>query len=168
MTPEIYRIQPKEEAAILPKPPSDYSQEIQRYVEVAKKQSLTLPEQQALVTYAVYVYGKSIPKLGGQHASKLMSPEDISRILNISEEDVKKHMLLIETNKGIEAWEHFETDIKELNLHLQKQLVQEIRKLYKEGLDENAIAEEFGVHISTVNRYLRPLISKSKSQRIDY
>jgi len=168
MTPEIYRIQPKEEAAILPKPPSDYSQEIQQYVQVAEQQSLTLLQKQALVTYAVYVYGKSIPKLGGQHASKLMSPEDISRILNISKGDVEKHVLLIETNEGIKAWEHFETDIKELNRHLQKQLKQQIRKLYKEGLDKNAIAEEFGVHISTVNRYLRPLISKLKSRGIDY
>jgi hypothetical protein len=84
-----------------------------------------------------------------------MSPEDISRILNISEEDVKKHMLLIETNEGIKQWEHFETGIKELNRQLQKQRGPQARKLHEKGLAGPQIAKQLGLRLLQVERYLK-------------
>ena len=161
MNPE--RKNPKPTEGLTPRTPGDilppslqkYTPGVKDYMRIAAEQNVNPDIEIALAVYAVYMYGTDIPKSGGQHASKLMSPKDISRILNISEKDVKKHMLLIETIEGIKAWEHFETDIKKLTERLGKNLKEETHKLHTKGLTNDQIADKLGLTPSKVRKLLQ-------------
>ena len=146
---------PRTPGDILPPSLKKYTPGVEDYMRIAAKQKVNQDIKTALVTYALYVYGTFILKSDGQRARQLISPEEISEILNIPEDDVKKHMLLIETIEGIKAWEHFETDIKELNRQLRKQQGLQARKLREKGLAGPQIAKQLGLRLLQVERYLK-------------
>lgn len=170
MSPEAGNFNSEKQTLIgsLPKLLERYPLGVQKFIEVAGRQDTTLLMQKALVTYAVYVYGPRIVKSDHQRAISQLSIEDISQILCISKEHVKKHITLIRTEEGIVQWDIFEQDIHRPIKKPREQRKQKIDELKKQGLDNNEIAERLEISLPTVKKYVKQIddqqgCAKSKS-----
>lgn len=73
------------------------------------------------------------------------SIKEISRAIGITFEGTKFRIAEMQKNGEIEARKHTPSEEEK----------EEIRKLYKRGMTQGQIAEEFGVSRSTVNRIIR-------------
>lgn len=114
--PKVTNFNPTEKSALarsLPKPLDNYPPVVRRFIDVAGKQPVTLPIQQALLAYAVCIYGEGISSGKNRSNSKPLLLEKVSQILGISEKDVRAYRDLIEQEEVFPKWEKFNRDLRQ-------------------------------------------------------